>query len=151
MKKLLFLICVVSVAAIGNSFTYADDDADKVLGVWLSSKGKAKIKIEKIGSKYYGKIVWMKEPKDKDGNRKLDKENPDKKMRNVPILGLRILKDFEYVGDSKWEKGTIYDPEGGSTYSCKMELKDDNTLKIRGYIGVSLLGRTEVWSRVGGK
>lgn len=126
-----------------------DDSGDALIGVWQPSHGKARIKVDKISGKYYGKIVWLREPNDPDtGEPKLDKNNPDESMRNVPLRGYRMLKDFEYVGDGVWENGTIYDPENGKTYSCVIKLKDDNTLDIRGYIGVKTFGRTDVWKRL---
>ena len=61
-------------------------------------------------------------------------------------MGLQILSGFRYAGDGTWEAGKIYDPKNGKTYSCKMRLDGEN-LKIRGFIGISLFGRTTVWSR----
>ncbi|MFN9881975.1 MAG: DUF2147 domain-containing protein, partial [Bacteroidota bacterium] len=74
--------------------------------------------------------------------------NPDESMRTVPLKGYRLLKDFEFKSKALWEDGTIYDPENGSTYNCTIKMKDKNTLDIRGYIGVSALGRTDVWKRL---
>jgi uncharacterized protein (DUF2147 family) len=129
--------------------TAQDNTADKLLGLWQPSNGKARVKIEKIGSKYYGKIVWLREPNDPDsGEAKTDKNNPDESLRSTPLRGYRILKDFEYTGKKEWTEGTIYDPENGSTYNCIIKLKNDNTLDIRGYVGVKALGRTDVWSRI---
>ena len=98
---------------------------------------------------YPFKIVWLKEPNDPEtGNPKVDKNNPDESMTSTPLRGYRILKDFEYTDKNNWSEGTIYDPENGSTYSSTIKMKDDNTLDIRGYIGVSALGRTDVWKRL---
>jgi uncharacterized protein (DUF2147 family) len=127
----------------------AQADADRLLGVWEPSNGKARVKIEKIGPKYYGKIVWLKEPVDpKTKQPKTDKNNPDESLRTVPLKGYRLLKDFSYAGNNSWSEGTIYDPENGSTYSCTISMKDPNTLDIRGYIGISTFGRTDVWKRL---
>lgn len=129
--------------------SFGQDDGDRLIGVWEPSHGKAKVKVDKIGSKYYGKIVWLKEPNDPEtGQPKVDKNNSDESMRTTPIKGYRILKDFEYTAKDEWTNGTIYDPENGSTYSCTIKMKDDNTLDIRGFIGVSALGRTDVWKRL---
>jgi uncharacterized protein (DUF2147 family) len=126
----------------------AQDAGDKLLGLWESGSGKARVKIEKIGSKYYGKIVWLREPNDPESKQpKVDKNNPDASMRTVPLKGYRMLKDFTFAND-EWSGGSIYDPESGSTYSCVIKAKDDNTLDIRGYVGVKALGRTDVWKRV---
>jgi uncharacterized protein (DUF2147 family) len=97
---------------------------------------------------YYGHIVWLKKPTHDNGKPKLDQNNPDINKRNNPILGLRIVLGFEYKGQNLWENGVIYDPENGRTYSCKAELIDTNTLAVRGYVGISLVGRTDNWTRV---
>jgi uncharacterized protein (DUF2147 family) len=138
------LICVCA------SFTDAQvSESDRILGVWEPGNGKARVKIEKIGEKYYGKIVWLREPNDANtGQPKVDKHNPDQSIRNVPLKGYRLLKDFKYSGSNVWENGTIYDPENGSTYKCVIKMTDSNTLDIRGYIGVEALGRTDVWKRL---
>ena len=85
-------------------------------------------------------------PKNDDGTDKVDKENPDEARRNDPIIGLNLVKGFTYKGSNKWAGGTIYDPNNGKTYKCKIKL-EGNQLKVRGFIGVSLLGRTAVWVR----
>jgi len=127
----------------------AQDGGDALIGVWEPSHGKARVKVDKIGNKYYGRIVWLKEPDDPEtGKPKVDRNNPDQSMHNVPLKGYRLLKDFTYNGKNEWVDGTIYDPENGSTYNCIIKMKDDNTLDIRGYIGVKALGRTDVWKRL---
>lgn len=148
MKRTIILLFAFAFAALNSSFTFSDGNQNKILGTWLNESGKAKVKIVKRGKKFYGKIIWLREPKDKNGKIKLDKENPKKELKTKPIVGLEILKGFKYIGDKKWESGTIYDPENGKTYDCNIAMKDDNTLKIRGYVGISLLGRTTTWSRV---
>ncbi len=124
------------------------DDADLIVGIWEPSDGKSRIKIEKIGSKYYGRVVWLMVPNDPTTNKpKTDKFNPDTSMRKAPIKGLRILKDFIYKGKKEWGNGTIYDPKNGKTYSCVINMKEDNVLSIRGYIGVKAIGRTDTWKK----
>jgi uncharacterized protein (DUF2147 family) len=125
------------------------DDGDKLIGVWEPSHGKARVKVEKIGNKYFGKIVWLREPEDPaTGQPKVDKNNPDESMRSTPLRGYRLLKDFVYSGKGEWTEGTIYDPENGTLYSCVITLTDENTMDIRGFIGVKALGRTDVWKRL---
>ena len=84
----------------------------------------------------------------KPASPKTDTNNPDESLRSVPLKGYRMLKDFEYKGDNEWEDGTIYDPLTGNTYNCTIKMKDKNTLDIRGYIGISTFGRTDVWKRL---
>lgn len=140
------LALIVSTAFVNYNPT--SDDGDKLLGVWEPSHGKARVKITKVGNKYYGKIVWLREPNYPDGTKKVDKNNPDSKMHDTPLLGYTILKDFEYSGKNSWSDGTIYDPENGSTYSCTIKLTNENTIEVRGYIGVSAIGRTDTWTRM---
>ena len=129
------------------SFTAAAQTADAILGSWANPNGQDHILIYKKGNKYYGKLDWIKYPNDEQGKPKTDKNNPDPALRSRPDLGLELLKDFVYDGDNVYNDGTVYDPKNGKTYSCKMTL-DGNNLKIRGYIGISLFGRSEVWTRV---
>lgn len=139
---LLFLAQLLSLAI------FAQTESDAILGVWESGSGKARVKIDKAGEKFTGRIVWLREPNNDEGKPKTDKNNPDEKLRSTPLLGYRMLRDFQYKGDKTWEEGTIYDPENGSTYSCTIKMTDENTLDVRGFIGVSLFGRTDVWKRV---
>jgi uncharacterized protein (DUF2147 family) len=122
--------------------------ADAILGKWINPSGEGQIQIYKKGNLFFGKLAWIKEPDDKaTGKPKLDVNNPDKSLQSRPVLGLELLKNFKFDGDDIYEGGTIYDPKSGKTYSCKMTL-NGNKLKIRGFIGISLLGRSEVWTRV---
>jgi uncharacterized protein (DUF2147 family) len=146
MKYLIFIFALITSPLLTAA---QDAEADRLLGVWEPSNGKARVKVEKIGNKYYGKIVWLKEPNDPATNLpKVDKNNPDESVRNVPLKGYRMLKDFTFAGKDEWSNGTIYDPENGSTYKCIIKMTDSNTLDIRGYIGVEALGRTDVWKRL---
>jgi uncharacterized protein (DUF2147 family) len=86
-------------------------------------------------------------PNNPDGTPRTDSNNPDETLRNRPLKGLENLRDFVAKGDNKWADGRIYDPKNGSDYACEMKLVDENTLEVRGFIGVSLFGRTDVWKR----
>ncbi len=125
---------------------------DEIVGTWLNSTGRAHIKIFKSGEHYYGNIAWLQNPNDEHGNPKLDKENPDPSLRNRKLVGLLILKAFKYDPANKsWVDGEIYDPKSGKTYSCKMQMKDSTHLEVRGYLGISLIGRTETWTKLAEK
>jgi uncharacterized protein (DUF2147 family) len=120
---------------------------DQILGKWLNASGEAHIQIYPNAGKYYGKIAWMKVPNNPDGKPILDKNNPNTSLSLKPILGLVILKDFVF-SDNIWEGGSIYDPRTGKTYSCKISLQGPNKINVRGFVGFSMLGRTESWTRV---
>ena len=149
-KKTTLLVLYVFSLVLGSAFTVAAQSSkgDNLLGYWLNEQREAKIQIYRVGDKFNGKIVWLRDPIDTEtGKPKLDKKSPDPKQHSVPVIGLNILKGFIYDGDSEWEDGTIYDPKNGITYSCYIRFEGKDRLKIRGYIGVSMLGRTTYWTR----
>ncbi len=142
MKFQLLIFLFSSIISTNTAQTAGDD----VLGIWETDDGKAKIEIYKASGKYSGKIVWLKEPNNENGQAKRDKENPDKELRSRPILGINLVRDFEFDGDDRWAGGKIYDPENGKTYSCYMKLRKGK-LQVRGYIGLTMFGRTVTWTR----
>ena len=121
--------------------------ADAILGSWANANGQDHILIYKRGDKFFGKLDWIKFPNDENGKAKTDKNNPDPALRSHPDLGLELLKDFTFDGDNVYSGGTVYDPKNGKTYNCKMTL-EGNKLTIRGFIGISLFGRSVTWTRV---
>ncbi len=131
-----------------SSFTYLSDNADAIVGVWKTGEGNAMVRIYKNGEKYQGKVVWLKEPIDPEtGKPKLDKNQTDEAAKKRPVLGLINIWGFVPKGNNVWDEGNIYDPKNGNTYSSTMKLINANTLEVRGYIGVSLIGRTDTWTR----
>jgi uncharacterized protein (DUF2147 family) len=142
MKYLLLLLVTVA-SVISPAFATPSDD---VVGIWLNATGKGKIQVYKENGKYYGKIVWLREPLTEKGQPKVDINNPNASLKTKPLVGAIILRDFEFK-DGEWTNGKIYDPESGKDYKCYMRCKDANTLNVRGYIGISMIGRTEVWTR----
>ena len=135
---------------------------DDLLGVWLNEEGTAKIEIYKDNGKFFGKIVWLRDPvytshdvaanagnpKVKLGAARVDWKNPNTERQNDPILGLIVLRGFVYdAEDDEWIDGMIYDPKKGSDYKCFIKMPEANKLKLRGYVGFSLIGRTTRWTR----
>jgi uncharacterized protein (DUF2147 family) len=147
LKQVSFVLFIFAGIALN---VYASQHSDDVLGVWLSMEKTSKIKIYKCGNdgtKYCGKIVWLKRDKEEDGSPRVDKNNPDSKKRKRPLQDLVILKLFEYDSKNKeWNNGSIYDPYTGLTYKCYLK-KSGQILKIRGYFGVSAIGRTAEWTK----
>ena len=120
--------------------------AEEIIGLW--DTGESHVEIYSCGELLCGRIAELDEPLDEDGNEKLDENNPDPALRARPIIGMDLIAGFSRAGKRKWEDGTIYDPRDGKTYKCKMTLQRDGTLKVRGYVGIPLLGKTVVWTPV---
>jgi uncharacterized protein (DUF2147 family) len=119
---------------------------DNIKGVWLSEKKDGKIEIFNSGNTYAGKLLWGKYVQDEKGQLRHDIYNPDPKLRSRLLQGMVILTGIIYE-DGKWQNGKIYDPISGKTYDVTITVKG-NRLELRGYIGISLLGKTTVWQRV---
>ena len=145
-----WLLLIFTLPASLFAFTGAGD----IAGTWFNEDKDAKIEIAKCGDNYCGKIVWLKDPTYPAGSKlgtpgtpKLDDKNPDVALRKGPLMGLEIIKGFQFAGGNIWKNGTIYDPDSGKTYSAKATLVSPNELALRGFIGVSMFGRTEKWTR----
>lgn len=145
MKKTLFL-CLILLLGIGH---WASAQTLSPLGVWTNAEKKATFEIYKCGDKLCGKIVSLTVPNDPaTGKPKTDSQNPDPKLRSRPRLGMVFMQGFEYDDDNKWDDGKIYDPESGKTYSCYMKMLNANSMEVKGYIGFSMIGKSQTWTRV---
>ena len=153
-------IVLVSVFLLAYAPGASADDGDAIVGVWLTEDegdpdGRVRVEVTEDDGTYSGVVVWVEKPTyppDDDrgmgGQKRVDRENPDPALRSRPLMGLPIVEGFEYAGKGSWKNAHIYDPDNGKTYKCKAKLLEDGTLKIRGFIGVSLLGRTTFWTRI---
>jgi uncharacterized protein (DUF2147 family) len=125
----------------------AADDAQamQILGNWLTEKHDGIIQISRTSEGLYqGQIVGGDDPQ------RTDVHNPDPTLRARALLGQVILQDMQYDGAGRWSGGTIYDPDSGHTYRCRLELRGADRLHVRGFLGVSLLGRSQTWMRYRG-
>jgi uncharacterized protein (DUF2147 family) len=140
MKTTAFVVLVVFFATTSFSQT--------VIGKWKTiddETGKAKsiVEIYERSGKIYGKILEILEEENR--NRKCDLCSGVEKDK--PILGMTIIKGLTKDGD-EYSGGKILDPKNGKQYKCYITLDGKDKLKVRGYIGISLLGRTQTWARV---
>ena len=127
MKKRI--VSSVLITLLISFIAHSQNKADGIIGIWLTGgKEPAKIQIYKLGEKFYGKIIWLKNPTE-SGISRVDANNPDKTKRNTPIIGLVMLTGFKFDGDDEWQGGDIYDPESGKTYSSYIYLKIRTHLK----------------------
>jgi uncharacterized protein (DUF2147 family) len=101
--------------------------------------------IWEANGKLYGKIEKLVDPDPGDLNPRCTR--CDGELKGRPLIGLQILWDLRKDGD-EWSGGKILDPDNGKVYKCYIALEDGGEkLKVRGYLGFSLLGRTEYWLR----
>lgn len=142
MKKLIaaFVLCFIGVFAYSQS----------AIGVWKTiddktGKEKSHVKIyETKSGNLQAEVIKILTP----GKENVKCTDCKGSKKDQPIKGMTIMWGLEEDGTNKWSDGRILDPNTGKEYSCKIHLKDENTLEVRGYMGVPTLGRTQTWTRV---
>ena len=137
--KNLFLLAILTLSVTVNG--------QSILGKWVTyddetNEKKGLILIYKKNQTFFAKII-----KNYDGEKDAICEECEGEKRNKPIIGLVIIENLKKNGNV-YEGGTILDPETGDVYSCYLELISANKLKVRGYMGFSIFGRTQYWQRV---
>ena len=149
-SNVFFLFLLFSV---NFSVTQAQSKADRICGLYYATSPDngegSQVQIYKAKDRTYeGQIVWMEFPNHPNGEPRKDVKNPDPSKRSQANVGLIIMKGFTYnEAKDEWENGTVYNPASGKTYRSYMKLESGNKLKIRGFLGVSLLGKTITWTR----
>jgi len=149
MKTRKVMLLVVALLVMSELRAMAEEkpagDATAVLGKWWFPKKNGQFEIKNANGIYSGRVIAYDDPD------ALDKNNPDPKLAARKFIGIEMLSDFKYdSAKNQWSEGTIYDGDSGKTYKCTLwiEKGKPNELRGRGYIGISLLGRTEVFQRV---
>ncbi|MDF3835571.1 DUF2147 domain-containing protein [Cupriavidus basilensis] len=140
-------ITVLAGALLGSTAALAQATPS---GAWktiddTTGKPRGLVEISERNGVYSGKLV--KSFVESDGKPKVCEKCTDSR-RDQPIMGMTIITGLRKTGDNEWSGGEILDPESGKVYKTKMSLAEDgNRLNVRGYIGISLLGRTQTWER----
>jgi uncharacterized protein (DUF2147 family) len=119
-------------------------------GWWLDQTGRAGIRFERCKGNdtlICGSVQWLLHPMAKAGGPEVDALNKDESLRGRHVCGMAMLGGFVADGPNHWSDGWIYNPDDGDTYRSVMALADDGTLHVRGYVGISLFGKSEVWTR----
>lgn len=120
---------------------------DPVFGRWLVEGGEAVVEIEPCGDRACGRLVWLKDAWDAGGSPKRDANNPNPAERARPLCGLRLITGLEPAGDGAWKDGEIYSARDGRTYGVEIAPAGEGRLSVRGYLGISLLGGSQTWTR----
>ena len=143
--KITGLTCLALLAALHAGGARAA--SDPVFGFWLVETQRSIIEIGPCGDSACGKIVWLKEPLDDQGQPRTDNLNGDDDLHGRPLCGMEMINGFSSSDPGKWSDGSIYSPKEGKTYSASMKVRDDGTLRLRGYVLLPLFGKSQVWTR----
>lgn len=142
MKVFGKILSLMGAVLLSTNLCIAEGGAKSPMGYWKTESSKSKVHVYSCGDKICGKIVELREPNDPATGQ------PKKDPEGKPMLQMEIMKNFSAAGEGKWEGGTVYDPKEGKEYSGEFTMSEDgNTMHLRGYIGISLLGRTQDWHR----
>jgi uncharacterized protein (DUF2147 family) len=138
--------CFVTIVLFFLAILFAQSQT--VIGKWKTiddetGKPKGIVEIYEKSGKIYGKVVDILEQE----NKKRVCENCSGDDKNKPIIGMIIIKGLSKE-DAEYTNGKILDPKNGKLYKCYITLETKDKLKVRGYIGISLFGRTQYWYRV---
>ncbi len=144
-RRLLPLVALI-IAALTPALSGA---ATGPYGLWMTQKKGVIIDVYACGDALCGRTVWLKKMTHKDGAPRLDAKNPDTALRARHWCGIEVITGVKPAGANKWDDGDIYDPKTGETFSFEMKHNSD-TMKVRGYLGVKLLGKSETWTRTDG-
>lgn len=131
---------VLALVIIISSFT---NPQDEILGTWIPEEGNSKVEIYKKDGRYFGKVAWLAQTTDKKGRELRDRNNPDKTLRERPILGIDMLQNLEYQ-DGKWV-GKLYAPKKGKTLDASVKLVGNDELELT--ISVYSFSKTQTWKR----
>ncbi len=143
--KIAGMTCLALLASLFAGGARAADDP--VFGFWLIETQRSIIEIAPCGDSVCGKIVWLIEPLDKADQPRTDNLNRDEELRARALCGIEMINGFSSSDPGIWSSGSIYSPTEGKTYSAAMEVLDDGTLKLRGYVLLPLFGKTQIWTR----
>ena len=143
MKRYTILFLILSVVFI---LAVKAEEPENIIGVWRSSSEDLMIKIDKIGNHYQGRIIWVNGQNREDFV--LDGNNPDEKLRKLPLKGSKIIQELSFNSkNSLWEGGTFYNHMEGKHYNCRIELTGINKITISKYLSSPAETTEETWVR----
>lgn len=132
---------------IGTTGFNVISPADRLIGIWESEEKNLLIQISREGRHFVGTMTWFKCATETIMLTTVDSENPDARLVERKILGLKLVEKLSYEGDDVWGGGKIYDPNSGNTYEARIHLTGANTAIVRGYWQFRWFGRSMVFNR----
>ncbi len=149
MNRLMWLLWLILLTISNISLFSQENNNEDITGIWYTPEKDCKVEMFYKDGKLFGKFVWFEEPNDEKGNPITDTNNPDTSLRRQPLLNKVFLWDLVPAKkEDKWKNGKVYNPRDGRSYKAEISLPCNDTLIVRGYIGISLLGKNSVWTRV---
>ncbi|NOX52562.1 MAG: DUF2147 domain-containing protein [Gammaproteobacteria bacterium] len=159
LKRNVSVVLITLMALLGTTASLAADTSQAVVGTWLVTSATGDPAHIKIYAKmvdgvetFYGKFTFFPGEDENGvniGESALDGLNPNESLRERRLLGLDMLEGMTYnKTKARWDGGTVYDPDIGKYYKCRLSILDENRLELRGYVGIPLFGRSDIWTRL---
>lgn len=153
----ILVIFILGGFVLGAQARDRNKNADDLLGTYMVYERSEQVTVHLNFYKaddgtYEARIVWMDQPDDDLGKPRTDVNNPKRELRHIPLTHVVIVRDLRYdARNHEWEGGRIYDPATGKTYRCFIRFEDENTLRVKAYVGIiglRFIGRSFYWTRV---
>lgn len=128
--------------------------ADDILGIYSANDRSMKDNYHLNFYKneegdYEARIIWMEQANDNLGKPRTDVKNRHVEQRHIPLSEMVIVRGLRFDARSgEWEGGRVYDPSTGKTYRCFIEFKSDTLIKMKGYVGFRMFGKSLYWSKL---
>lgn len=142
--RILLAASLVVGSILATAPAHATSD---VTGIWYDDSGKAAVQLYTCRSGVCGRIFWLRRAVNKAGKPLRDAYNPSPQRRRQPICGLQIIWGVQPQNDGSWDGGHIYDPKVGKSYNVAIEKVNARRLRITGYLGARLFGKSFIWRR----
>jgi len=159
LKRNVSVLLIALMALLGTTASLAADTSQAVVGTWLVESATGDPAHIEIYAKmvdgvetFYGKFTFFPGEDENGvniGETALDGFNPNESLRDRRLIGLDMLEGMTYnEKKTRWDGGTVYDPDIGKYYKCRLSILDENRLQLHGYVGIPLFGRRDIWTRL---
>ncbi len=140
---------LIAILFFGFNSTDSYREANRIVGMWESVEKNLQIEMIEEDGHFAGRMVWFL---CSSGESMMfsyrDTGNPDPKLTERPLIGLKVVEKIYYQGNNVWGDGKIYDPNTGHTFDARITLTDQNTAVVRGYWKFRWIGRSIVFHRL---
>ncbi len=151
LRAALLVFLLVTAGFVSRALAQTQGQAQSAAGVWRTvddktGQPKGEVRVFEQNGRWFGQITRVYDSK--DAQSRCDDCHDERKGQ--PVVGLLIVRNMT-LANGEYSGGDILDPDTGKVYRCKFRLEEGgNKLVVRGFIGFSLLGRTQTWTRMQG-
>ncbi len=144
----LSIVIALCAFGLGPAMAQEEEHQQAPIGMWMPEDEESKVEIFPCGDAMCGKVAWMLDGYDEDGNVLTDIHNPNPDLRKVPVLGLVIMTDIRPTEEEGVWRGEVYNPQDGRTYDFWLTVLSQSEITIEGCGLYNLVCQTHTWSRV---